>query len=82
MTLSRQILYSVRKPEHILFDLDSTVLNTYGNQEGEGFNFHYPLYEICEENDCLCAIRLKQNSTLVKTTADADEALSFTRTHS
>ncbi len=37
----RQTLYSIRKPEHILFDLDSTLLNTYGNQEGEGFNFHY-----------------------------------------
>lgn len=25
----------------MLFDLDSTLLNTYGRQEGEGFNFHY-----------------------------------------
>ena len=25
----------------LLLDLDSTLLNTYGNQEGEGFNFHY-----------------------------------------
>lgn len=25
----------------ILLDLDSTLLNTYGHQEGEGFNFHY-----------------------------------------
>ncbi len=137
---TRQILSSIRKPEPILFDLDSTLLNTYGNQEGEGFHFHYQahgyhpllcydgrtgdplkvelrdgtqycskdadrfmiplmeeyrtydpslpfylrgdsgfaspdLYEACEENDCLYAIRLKQNSTLVKMAADADEAL-------
>ena len=37
----REIVYSVKQPEHMLFDLDSTLLNTYGNQEGEGFNFHY-----------------------------------------
>lgn len=27
--------------EQMLFDLDSTLLDTYGHQEGEGFNFHY-----------------------------------------
>ncbi len=32
-------------------------------------------YEACEENDCLYAIRLKQNGTLVEMAADADEAL-------
>ena len=37
----REIIYSIREPEHMLFDLDSTLLNTYGTQEGEGFNFHY-----------------------------------------
>lgn len=37
----RKIVYSVRHPEHMLFDLDSTLLNTYGSQEGEGFNYHY-----------------------------------------
>lgn len=25
----------------MLFDIDSTLLDTYGNQEGEGFNYHY-----------------------------------------
>lgn len=25
----------------LLLDLDSRLLNTYGHQEGEGFNFHY-----------------------------------------
>ena len=34
-------VYSVEKPEHILFDLDSTLLATYGTQEGEAFNYHY-----------------------------------------
>lgn len=136
----RQVIYSIRKPEHMLFDLDSTLLNTYGNQEGEGFNYHYQahgyhpllcydgltgdllkvelrdgtqycskdadafmiplmqeyreeypamplylrgdsgfaspdLYEACEDNDCKYAIRLKQNSTLVKLAEVADEAL-------
>lgn len=37
----RETIYSIKKPEHILFDLDSTLLATYGNQEGEGFNYHY-----------------------------------------
>lgn len=25
----------------MLFDIDSTLLSTYGSQEGEGFNYHY-----------------------------------------
>lgn len=37
----RKVVYSVKKPEFMLFDIDSTLLNTYGNQEGEGFNYHY-----------------------------------------
>lgn len=37
----RDIIYSTKQPEHMLFDLDSTLLNTYGTQEGEGFNYHY-----------------------------------------
>ena len=36
----RKVIYSVRRPDFMLFDIDST-LNTYGNQEGEGFNSHY-----------------------------------------
>ena len=137
----REIVYSIKHPEHMLFDLDSTLLNTYGKQEGEGFNYHYQahgyhpllcfdgltgdllkvelrdgtqycskeadqfmiplmqeyrakypslplylrgdsgfaspaLYEACEENDCKYAIRLKDNATLRRLAADADEALS------
>ncbi len=37
----RKVIYSIKKPEFMLFDLDSTLLDTYGNQEGEGFNYHY-----------------------------------------
>ncbi len=29
----------------MLFDIDSSLLNTYGNQEKEGFNYHYQPYE-------------------------------------
>ena len=136
----RDIVYSIELPEYMLFDLDSTLLNTYGSQEGEGFNFHYQehgyhpllcydgltddllkaelrdgtqycsngadqfmlpllreyrtkypsmqlflrgdsgfaapeLYDACEDNDCKYAIRLKQNKTLIKYAADADDAL-------
>ena len=37
----RKVIYSIRRPEFMLFDIDSTLLNTYGTQEGEGFNSHY-----------------------------------------
>ena len=37
----REIIYSIKRPEMMVFDLDSTLLATYGKQEGEGFNFHY-----------------------------------------
>ena len=33
--------YSIQKPEHILLDIDTTLLNGYGNQEGVCFNYHY-----------------------------------------
>lgn len=37
----RDIIYTIKRPEHMLLDLDSTLFGTYGNQEGQGFNFHY-----------------------------------------
>ena len=33
-TKIRDIVYSIKAPEHMLFDLDSTLLNTYGKQAG------------------------------------------------
>lgn len=37
----RALVYKINRPEMVLLDLDSTLLNTYGKQEGQGFNFHY-----------------------------------------
>lgn len=37
----REIIYTIQSPEQMVFDLDSTLLNTYGEQEGEAFNYHY-----------------------------------------
>ena len=37
----RSLAYKIKPPEMVLLDLDSTLLDTYGKQEGQGFNFHY-----------------------------------------
>ena len=37
----RRKIYILKKPQMVLLDLDSALLETYGQQEGEGFNFHY-----------------------------------------
>lgn len=37
----RKKIYAVRPPENLLLDLDSTLLETIGRQECEGFNYHY-----------------------------------------
>lgn len=131
----RDIVYSIQHPEQMVFDVDTTLLNTYGQQEGHAFNYHYKangyhplfcfdgitgdllkeelrdgtqycskdadefmrpliqeyrrkhpslplylrgdsgfaapeLYEVCEDNDCKYAIRLKINSTLMTYAAD------------
>lgn len=39
--LLRQKVYSIRKPEMVLLDIDSTLFDTFGKQEGVGFNYHY-----------------------------------------
>lgn len=36
-----KVVYSVKKPESMLFDIDSTLLNTCRKHEGEDFNYHY-----------------------------------------
>jgi hypothetical protein len=37
----RASAYKIKMPKQVLLDLDSTLLNSYGKQEGEGFNYHY-----------------------------------------
>lgn len=37
----RNMVYTINNPEMVLFDLDSTLLDTYGKQEGVGYNYHY-----------------------------------------
>ena len=37
----RRKIYSIQMPEAIILDLDSTLLEAYGKQEGRAFNFHY-----------------------------------------
>lgn len=37
----RKVVYAIKRPQLLLLDLDSTLLDTYGHQEGEGFNSHY-----------------------------------------
>jgi len=37
----RRKIYSIKMPESVLFDIDTTLLTTYGKQEGGGFNSHY-----------------------------------------
>ncbi|WKY46426.1 IS1380 family transposase [Eubacteriaceae bacterium ES3] len=40
----RTSAYKIKRPKQVLLDLDSTLLNTYGKQEGEGFNYHYRVH--------------------------------------
>ena len=37
----RKKIYSIQMPEAVILDLDSTLLDAYGRQEGRAFNFHY-----------------------------------------
>ena len=37
----RRIIYRMNPPEQVLFDLDSTLLPLFGDQEGKGYNVHY-----------------------------------------
>jgi len=47
----RKRVYSVEKPQQVLFDLDSTLLDAYGKQEGNAFNVHY---QACGYHPLLC----------------------------
>lgn len=37
----RRVVYAIKKPQMLLLDLESTLLDIHGHQEEEGFNFHY-----------------------------------------
>ena len=37
----RKVVYSIKRPEFMLFNIDITLLNAYGGQEGVAFNYHY-----------------------------------------
>lgn len=39
--IMRQKIYSIKHPDNVLLDIDSTLFSTYGGQEGEAFNYHY-----------------------------------------
>ena len=61
LRILRKTVFSVHPPEHMLLDLDSTLLDTFGKQEGEAFNFHYQAHGyhplLCY--DCLTGDLLK-----------------------
>ena len=42
--LLRKRIYSIKRPEQILIDIDSTLFTTYGSQEGNDYNQHYSDY--------------------------------------
>ena len=37
----RKKIYGIQMPQDVILDLDSTLLDAYGRQEGRAFNFHY-----------------------------------------
>lgn len=37
----RKKIYSIQMPQAVILDLDSTLLDAYGRQEGRAFNVHY-----------------------------------------
>lgn len=40
----RKRVYSLKRPEQLLIDIDSTLFATFGNQEGSSYNTHYSDY--------------------------------------
>ena len=58
----RKKVYAIQMPQFVLFDIDTTLLPTYGKQEGEDFNYHYQAHGyhpfLCYDGltgDLLCA---------------------------
>ena len=66
----RKKIYSIQMPQAVILDLDSTLLDAYGRQEGRAFNFHYqsngyhPLVCYDGMNGTSYVIRLKENGIL------------------
>jgi len=73
----RKKVYSIQMPEAIILDLDSTLLNAYGKQEGKVFNFHcqsngyHPLVCYDEITGVLIKIQLR-NRTQYSSTGVVD----------
>ena len=69
----RKRIYSVIHPPRVLLDLDSTLLPTYGKQEGEAFNYHYSAHGyhplVCYDGltGDLLKIELRKGSTYSST---------------
>jgi len=69
----RKRVYSVINPPRVLLDLDSTLLPTYGKQEGEAFNYHYSAHGyhplVCYDGltGDLLKIELRKGSTYSST---------------
>jgi hypothetical protein len=69
----RKRVYSVSHPQRVLLDLDSTLLKTYGKQEGEAFNYHYSAHGyhplVCYDGltGDLLKIELRKGSTYSST---------------
>jgi len=69
----RKRVYSVIPPQRVLLDLDSTLLPTYGKQEGEAFNYHYSAHGyhplVCYDGltGDLLKIELRKGSTYSST---------------
>lgn len=40
----RDVIYSIKQPDQLIFDVDSTNFATYGTQEENSFNYHYSSY--------------------------------------
>ena len=60
----RNTVYSVRHPDCMLFDLDSTLLNTYGNQEGEAYAIRF------KEHKKLRKLAASEDESLTRVTND------------
>ena len=39
----RKKIYSIQMPQVVILDLDSTLLDAYGRQEGRAFHFHFQI---------------------------------------